>query len=416
MKYRGEGFDKYIVGFDLKRFLIEKANLTDADLNDAEIRSRYGYLEGWISLSVNLLLFIVKIIMGIMTGSISIIADAVHTVSDVATSAIVIWGVKVAEKPADKEHPFGHGRMENIATLIIAVLLCVIGIEILQVAFTRIIQPREVKANVFVIAVLLLSIVVKEWLARFSFFLAKKIKSSTLFADAWHHRSDAISTFLVVVAVIGSMYRIFKLDAFLGAVVALYIMYTGIKLIKEVTVSLLGKAADKKLQHKIKQIAFFVEGVHGVHDVVVHDYGSFKAISLHVEVDPTLDSVKAHQIATSVEAQVARQIKSSPIVHIDLKKRKGQRSSKNFKCLEKIVKGFPQIINFHGVEILSNESGDFLTLHIVLSKIMTIEDSHILEHKVQRALSEYFKGYKINMHVEPCDSQCGGCSQLCKQY
>jgi len=401
---------------DLKKFLIKKANLAGADLNDAEVRSRYGYLEGWFSLSVNLLLFIAKIIMGVMTASISIIADAVHTVSDVATSAIVFWGFNVSKKPADKEHPFGHGRMENIAALIIAVLLCVIGIEILQAALMRISQPREVKGNIFVIIVLFVSIIIKEWMARFSFSLAKKIKSSTLFADAWHHRSDAISTLLVIAAIIGSMYRMFKLDAFFGAVVALYIIYTEVKLIKEATVHLLGKAAEKKLQNKIKHIARLVEGVQGVHDVIVHDYGNFKAISLHVEVEPKLDSVSARRIATSVEAQIARQVKSSPIVHIDLKKREGRKSSKNFKRLEKVVKCFPQIINFHGVEILSNESGDFLTLHIVLSTIMTIEDSHLLEHNVQRSLREHFKDYKINMHVEPCNSRCEICSQPCKQY
>ena len=401
---------------DLKKFLIKKANLANADLSNPEVRSRYGYLEGWLSLSVNLLLFIVKMIMGIMTASISIVADAVHTGSDVATSAIVIWGFKVSKKPADAEHPFGHGRMENIATLIIAVLLCVIGVEILQTAFMRISEPREVKGNIFVIIVLFVSIIIKEWMARFSFSLAKKIKSSTLFADAWHHRSDAISTLLVIAAIIGSMYRIFKLDALFGAVVALYIIYTGVKLTKEATVQLLGKAADKKLQNKIKHIARSVEGVQGVHDVIAHDYGDFKAISLHVEVEPKINSVTAHQIATSVETQIARQIRSSPIVHIDLKKGKGKKSSKNFKHLERIVKGFPQIINFHGVEILSNESGDFLTLHIVLSKIMTIEDSHALVHSLQRSLTERFRDYKINMHVEPCDSRCEICSQPCKQY
>lgn len=402
--------------FDLEKFLIKKAKLKNADINDTEVRARFGCLEGWISLSVNLLLFIVKMILGGMTASISIIADAVHTVSDVATSAVVIWGFKVAKKPADAEHPFGHGRMENIAALIIAVLLCVIGIEILQTSLMRIAQPREVKGNLLVIIVLMVSIVIKEWLARFSFSLAKKIKSSTLFADAWHHRSDAISTVLVIGAMIGSMYGIFQLDALFGAFVALYIIYTGVKLIKEATVDLLGRAADKKMQDDIKHIARSVEGVEGVHDVVVHDYGNFKAISLHVEVEAMLDSLSAHKIATSVEVQIARAIKSSPIVHIDLKKGHRKKSSRNSKLLENVVRRIPQIINFHGVEILSNESGDFLTLHIVLSKSMTIENSHALVHNLQGLLSEHFENYKINIHVEPCDSRCKICAQPCKQY
>ncbi len=405
-----------IMKLDLKKFLIEKAKLTNADVTDAQVRSRFGYLEGWISLSVNLLLFIVKMILGSMTASISIIADAVHTVSDVATSAVVIWGFKISKKPADAEHPFGHGRIENIATLIIAVILCMIGVEILQASLMRISQPKEVKGNLFIIIVLSLSILIKEWLARFSFSLAKKINSSILFADAWHHRSDAISTLLVIGAIAGSMYGIFKLDALFGALVALYIIYTGVKLLKVTTADLLGKAADKKLQNKIRHIAKAVEGVEGVHDVVVHNYGNFMAISLHVEVEASLDSQSAHKIATSVETQIARQIRSSPIVHIDLKKGKRKKTSKNFKLLETVIKGFSRIISFHGVEILSNESGDFLALHIVLSKVMTIKDSHELVHSLQRSLNKYFENYKVNIHVEPCDSRCKICAQSCKQY
>lgn len=401
----------------LTDYLIKKANLPPEGTNTAEdigIRARYGYLEGWVSVIFNLLLFVLKMFMGVLSGSISIIADAVHTVSDVMTSAIVIWGFKISKKPADAEHPFGHGRMEDISTLIIAVLLCVIGFEILQAAFSRISTPTEVRGNWMIIAALVASVLVKEWMARFSFTLSKKINSSTLFADAWHHRSDALSTLLVIAAVIGAMNRIYRLDAFFGAIVAAYIIYTGAVLIKEATYHLLGRAADEQMKNKIENIAQSVDGVEGVHDIIVHDYGNFKAISLHVEVASTLDSVTAHKIATSVEAHIAKSIKSSPIVHIDLKRKKTKKVSRHSRQLEKIIKSFKQIINFHGVELLSNESGDFLTLHITISKFTNTEDAHALVHKLQAALSRHFTEHKINVHVEPCDSRCITCRQTCK--
>lgn len=401
--------------FSLTKFLIDKYAFSDQDLADEFVRSRYGYLEGWVSLIVNLVLFIIKLALGVFSGSISIIADAVHTVSDVVTSAIVIIGAAISKKPADAEHPFGHGRMENIATLIIAVLVCVIGFELLHVAIIRFSEPTIVKGNMFIIGLLTVSVLAKEWLARFSFYLSKKINSSMLYADAWHHRSDAISTLLVIVAIFGSIFRLFKLDAVFGGVVAAYIIYTGIRLIQESSFYLLGKAVDKQLHDRIKTIAQSVDGVEGVHDIIAHDYGNLKAISLHVEVSSRLDSITAHQIATTVETNIAKNIKSSPIVHIDLKKKRSKRVSATHRTFKKIIPLYPQIINFHAIDIASNESGDFLNLHIVVSKVMNIEQSHELEHKLRYSLKKHFRGYKISVHIEPCDSKCQPCAQPCKQ-
>ncbi len=401
--------------FNFTDFLIQKSNLDLHDPSDPEVRSRYGYLEGGVSLSVNLVLFMIKIVMGMLSGSISIIADAVHTVSDIVTSAIVIWGFKVSKQPADKEHPFGHGRMEKIVTLILAILLCVAGLEIFKSAFVRFLEPQIIKANFFMVGVLIICMLVKEWLGRFSFHLAKKINSLALYADAWHHRSDAISTLFVIIAIIGSMFKMFKLDAFFGGAVAIYIIYTGGKLIRDSVFHLLGKAVDQQLQSKIEEIAKSVDGVEGVHDIIAHDYGMHHAISLHVEVSSSLDSVRAHQIATTVETRIAQRIKSSPIVHIDLERKKRQKLSADIKILKTIVKKYPQIINYHGAQISSNESGDFLTLHIVISKMMQVAESHKLEHRLQQSLKTHFRDHKISVHIEPCDSKCDPCAQSCKQ-
>jgi len=159
-------------------------------------RTKIGVFQGWISVLVNSILFILKLVIGLMVGAVSVIADAVHTLSDVVSSVIVIWGFKQAEKPADVEHPYGHGRAEYIATLIIAILLCVAGIEFIEVAIDRIQNPELVVAEWWMIIIFSSTIILKEITARYAEFLSSKIASGTLHADAWHHRTDAISSIL----------------------------------------------------------------------------------------------------------------------------------------------------------------------------------------------------------------------------
>ena len=169
-------------------------------------RSKIGIFQGWVSILVNSVLFGLKITIGIMVGAVSVIADAVHTLSDVISSGAIIWGFKQAEKPADVEHPYGHGRAEYIATLIIAVLLCVAGIEFIEASIERIRNPQLVSPAWWMIVLLLVTITLKEITARYAEFLSAKIASGTLHADAWHHRTDAISSLLVVCALIAGKY------------------------------------------------------------------------------------------------------------------------------------------------------------------------------------------------------------------
>ena len=169
-------------------------------------RTKIGVFQGWVSVFVNTILFILKITIGLMVGAVSVIADAVHTLSDVISSMVVIWGFKESEKPADVEHPYGHGRAEYIATLIIAILLCVAGIEIIEIAIDRIQNPVLVNAKWWMVIVLTGTIVLKEITARYAEFLSSMIASGTLHADAWHHRTDAISSLLVVAAMIAGIF------------------------------------------------------------------------------------------------------------------------------------------------------------------------------------------------------------------
>ena len=187
-------------------------------------RTKIGLFQGWVSVTVNIVLFVLKLVIGIMAGAVSIIADAVHTLSDVISSSVIIWGFKQAQRPADKEHPYGHGRAEYIATLIIAILLCVAGIEFIEAAFERISNPQLIEVKWWMIIVLTVTIVLKEITARYAKFLSSKVASGTLHADAWHHRTDAISSLLVVIAMIAGIYGYPAVDGWAGLGVSLFLI------------------------------------------------------------------------------------------------------------------------------------------------------------------------------------------------
>ncbi|MCX7795213.1 MAG: cation diffusion facilitator family transporter [bacterium] len=281
-------------------------------------RRDFGYLEAWVSIIGNILLFLVKFLFGLALNSIALIAEGFHSLSDVLTSIVVLLGFKFGSKPADEKHPFGHGRIEQIATLIIAFMLLLVAYEFGRTSIERIINPPKVEFNVIVMIFMLISALFKEWMARFSIFLGKKINSSALIADAWHHRSDAIASLLVGLGFIFVRFKLFYTDGILGLVVAVFIGMTGIELIKSSIDFLLGKAPDKDFLERVKDITLSVPGVLDLHDILVHDYQSSKVVSLHIEVEDNLSAKDAHRIALEVQDRLKKKLKEANIsVHID---------------------------------------------------------------------------------------------------
>lgn len=210
--------------------------LSNKILNKKGYSKKYaGYLEGWVSIAGNSTLFLFKYFAGLSLGSISLIADAFHSLSDVFTSVVVILGFKLGSKPADKEHPYGHGRIEQIATLIIALLLLIVAYDLVRSSFERLINPHKVEFNLGVFVLLIISGIFKEWMARFSIYLGKRFDAIPLIADAWHHRSDAIATLLVAIGLLGSKLGFYRLDGILGVLVSLLIAWVGVELLKSAT-------------------------------------------------------------------------------------------------------------------------------------------------------------------------------------
>jgi len=291
------------------------------DLESPAGRAAVGKFEGWFSVVANTGLAAFKLVFGIFIGSIALLADAVHTFSDVVSSAVVIWGFKISSKPADREHPFGHGRAETVATLTLALLMGIVGFEFLKAAVERLLAPENAlnaeRINWLILALIFLSALAKEAMARFSYLLGDLIQSDTLKGDALHHRSDVYATLLVLVGLLGSRYGLPWLDGVMGLAVAGMILYTAYGLARGAMDEMLGRPVPREMVEKIAQLALKVPGVLRVHDVVVHAYGDDKFISLHIEIPEDTSPSSAHHIADNVERKLNLELNAQVVTHID---------------------------------------------------------------------------------------------------
>lgn len=366
-------------------------------------RAYYGYLEGTVSILINLILSIVKFAVGIHINSIALIVDGFHSLSDLFTSFVVIIGFRSSEKPPDSDHPFGHGRYEDVATLIIAILLAVVGFEFLTSSLSRLINPEVVKGNFLFFLIVLLTVLCKEALARYSTVLSRKIESDALLADAWHHRSDALAAIPVAFGILASAYGIYWLDSLFGVLVSAIIMYTGYKIAKDAANSLMGKAPSEELVRKIKRLAL-LKDVTDVYNVSVHEYGVRKVISLDIKVAP-MGVEEAHKTADSVEKKIAEELEASTVVHID-----GITVDDSMKEeISRIVEQHSEVISCHAIDI-----GKKIDFHILVDKDMSIEEAHELAHHLEEDIQTNFEK-DVVIHVEPCIEKCEACVEECQK-
>lgn len=287
------------------------------DLRVPAHRVRIGLIEGWSSIVGNLALTLVKTAVGLTAGSISLLADAAHTLSDITSSVVVLVGFSLAGKGPDRAHPFGHGRVEYLAGLAVSLILVSTGGAFIAAAIQRLAEGAAHSPSVLALSVVMISILVKEMMYHFSLQLGKLIDSEALIADAWHHRTDSITSLLVLLALAGRFFNLHFLDAACALVVACFIIYTGINLARRSVHRLVGTAPSQSAQQEILEAARQVGGVVGAHSLEIHDYGAHKAVVLHIEVNGELTLIQAHDIAQTVELVIARDFYCQAVVHID---------------------------------------------------------------------------------------------------
>jgi cation diffusion facilitator family transporter len=364
-------------------------------------RTKIGVFQGWVSVFVNIILFILKITIGLMVGAVSVIADAVHTLSDVVSSGVVIWGFKESEKPADVEHPYGHGRAEYIATLIIAVLLCVAGIEFIEASIERIQNPQLVSSEWWMIILLSMTIILKEFTARYAEFLSSKIASGTLHADAWHHRTDALSSLLVVGALIAGKYGYIVVDGWAGLGVALFLIYTGIEIAKDAVDDLIGKPPTSEEVEDIRRIVLGVDGVLGAHDITIHSYGHDKFISVHVEIDASESTAAAHDISEVVEDQLEKALGVEPTVHMDPVQPGNPMVQDIQSFLNQKWDIDDRITDIHDIRVVKTDNHRVILLGINVKVGLGQKKIVACCQSLEKDLKDKFQGFEINIKVSP---------------
>jgi len=372
------------------------------NVNDLKVRARYGALEGWASIVINLLLFVVKIVLGLSIKSVSLIADAVHTLADSGTSAVVIIGFKIARKPSDKEHPFGHGRMESVAAMVVSVLLFMAGVELVEKSIHAIIKPHSSTASTNVIIVILVTIVIKELMSRFSYQLGEIIDSQALKADALHHRSDVIATTLVVVALIATRFGYNYVDGVMGVLVSLIIFYSAFSIAKEAVNPLLGEAPSKETIKEREKLALGHEGVLGVHDVIFHKYGQTSIISLHIEVSDKDSAFSLHNLSEEVEQEIAGKMGGTVVVHIDPINKEHPEYEAITQTIRDIILEDRRVNSFHEVRIVGCKANRCnVVFDIVLEQDADEQETYDIIHHITEKFKTKYPEMKTVIKAEP---------------
>ena len=299
--------------------LLLRLFVKDADNTDSpKVRAAIGTLSGLVGIVCNILLFAFKLLVGTLTSSVSITADAMNNLSDASGSIVTFIGFRVADKPADEHHPYGHARAEYLSGLGVAALILVIGIELVKTSVKKIFAPTPVEFTAVAAVVLLASIGMKFWMNLFNRSLAKRIDSTALMATAADSRNDCITTFAVLVAAVVEKLTHIPVDGWIGLAVALFILYSGLNLAKDTISPLLGENADPELREKIVDYIVSQPKVLGYHDLMVHDYGPGQRFaSLHVEMDCREDPLDCHELIDDMERECLRSHNVHLVIHYD---------------------------------------------------------------------------------------------------
>lgn len=318
----------------------------------AEERTSCGKLAGKVGIICNLLLCAFKFAAGVLSGSVSVTADALNNLSDASSGVINLIGFKLAEKTADEEHPYGHARYEYLAGFMVSVLVMVIGVELLRSSVLRIISPEPVEFSALTMTVLVVSILIKLWMMAFYRKVGRRIDSETLIASAADSRNDVISTSAVLVAAVVSRFTAINADGIMGAAVAVFILFSGFGLLRDAISTLIGKAPDPGLCESIRRQILEYDGVLGTHDLMLHDYGpNCRFASVHVEVAADTSLIDSHETADRIERGFAAQ-GLGMIVHIDPVLNAGSAAGEARRELSEIVRGIDERLSVHDVRLV----------------------------------------------------------------
>lgn len=379
----------------IKLFMKDKEKL-----NKSHLSQKYGYLCGFVGIVTNALLAIVKIIIGLTSHSIAITADAVNNFSDMGASIVTLFGFYYAGKPADEEHPFGHGRAEYLSALFLSVMVIVVGFQFLSTSMQRILHPVNINFSWTTAAILFLSIAIKLWQSKFYVNIGTTINSRTLMAAAADSMSDVAITLIVVLSMIISSFVSWPLDGYIGLVVSLLIMYNGYGIIKDTINPILGSAPDEELFEKIMESVKNIDGIMGAHDLIIHSYGAGVTIaSIHAEVSDKLSLIEAHEIVDHAEKHVSHELHISLLIHMDPIDFDDPKIRTMYEGTVQFLKAIDNALSIHDFRVIPRKEKELV---FDMDVPISYDDKKIREVKksVTKYLKENFEITKVHIEVD----------------
>lgn len=373
----------------LSQFLVGSFIKNHTETKLPEVRGKYGYLSGIVGIIANIILFTVKLATGLIINSIALVGDAFNNLTDAASSLVTIIGFKLASKPADEEHPFGHGRIEYIAGLIVSFLVILVGYELLRSSFDRIIHPIPVNFSLPAFLIIVFAISSKGWLFLFNRFLSQAINSKALLATAFDSLSDMIATGCIGISLVASLFTSVIFDGYIGLLVAAIIIYSGITLTKETISPLLGEVPEQELITKISRKIGSYEKVVGIHDLIVHTYGPGKYMaSIHVEIPSNQDVMDMHEYIDMIESQVSKEMGIILTIHMDPLNIDSEEVRKMTEKIDIILKEFPEVLSFHDLRIVGRGQRENLVFDVVVKKGVTLEEERKLRQVITQKVQQ----------------------------
>lgn len=378
-----------ITDFLLKLFVKDFKNNPE----NAAVRAKAGKLAGITGIVLNIILTLIKLTAGLLIGSVSVSADALNNLSDAAASVLTLLGFRLAQRPADKEHPFGHARYEYISGLTVSAIILLIGLQLAYASVNKIIRPSNVDFSAFTVFVLVFSVLVKIWLTVFFKKLGRKIKSPVLLASSVDSRNDVISTAAVLFGCILNYFTDINIDGYIGLAVSIFIICSGIKTAKETLSPLLGKQADRELAESISRFVTSHDKVLGMHDLLVHDYGPGQCYaSVHVEISAELNPIDCHNIIDSIENDIMEKLNVHLVIHCDPVEEHNKEQNEMNEMLADIIRTLYPQFSMHDFRIVRDGNQNKLEFDLSVPYSM-LDSRREIKNSIDKALMQRGKNY-----------------------
>ena len=370
-------------------FLVNKFIKDSTNIESTEVRTRYGMLASVVGIFCNVLLFSVKLTIGLILSSLAVTADAFNNLSDAASSIISFIGVKMAGKPADAEHPFGHGRIEYIAALIVSFLVIEVGFTFFKSSISKILYPEEISFDLVPFVILILSILVKLWMAFFNNKLGKRIDSKVMLATAADSLGDVITTSATVLSIIICHFTSINVDAIAGLIVSAIVIWSGISIAKDTLEPLIGERVPAELYQKITDIVESYDGIVGTHDLIVHNYGPNRSMAtIHAEVPNDINIEVSHEIIDKIERDVKKDLNILLVIHMDPVEMRDEEVLSLREKTSRIVHALDPKLNFHDFRVLKENEQRNLIFDLVIPDSYSEKDANRVMHQLVSLLHE----------------------------